>query len=232
MPSVGEILRKQEDRLKKLNERLLKMSEQFTELKCTNEYQAKMIKEIQLGKNFREYVTRAAEFTLPFRYIVEIPLTATTNRVPLPFPLSPKGWFFADRVWASWRPTDGALAGIWRPLSHADPVIAVHNASGVGVDVPDVLDFDWEYSDARTNQARQNEARTIPGDLLYRHDSDGYLLGGDPWAPATTITVAVTPRVAPDHAGVITFTFLGEQCMNTSERQLAQWVERKQLLGL
>jgi len=232
MPSVGEILRRQGDKLSKLNEQSVKMNEQLTELRCTNEHQAKMIKEIQLGKNFREYVTRAAEYTLPFRYIVEITITATTNRVPQPFPISPKGWFFADRVWASWRPTAGSLTGLWCPLSHSDPVIAVHNASGVGVDVPDVLDFDWEYEDARTNQSRQNESRTIPGDLLFRRDSDGYLLGGDPWAPATSITVAVTPRVAPDNAGVITFTFLGEQCLNTSERQLSQWVERKKLLGL
>jgi len=95
-----------------------------------------------------------------------------------------------------------------------------------------VIDFNWDYSENRTNMARQNDSLTIPGDLLFRRDGDGFLLGGDPWAPRTTITPAVTPLIPTVEDGIFTFTFLGSLCLNTPETAVQAWLERKSVLGL
>jgi hypothetical protein len=129
-------------------------------------------------------------------------------------------------VFASWRTTEGNYSGRWHPLGSSDPVIAANAA------VADVLDFSWDYQEARTNRSRQNDAQVIPGDLLYRRDNDGYLLGGDPWAPATNVTIGVTPLSAPTNAGIIVFTFLGEQCDGAQQDAMEQWTMLKKTLGL
>jgi hypothetical protein len=235
--SPEQLLRLQEKKLNTQHQELKNLGSAFDRLAAklaatdaTIKAQSKLLENLKLGRDFREFIRMAAEYVLPFRYIVELPISASTQRIVQPFQTSPEGWFFADRVWASWRPTAGPNANTWRALAHSNPPIAVSDAAGNIV--PDVLDFTWEYSEARTNRARQNESRTIPGDLLFRNDGDGFLLNGDPWSPATAVTIAATPLVAPDNPGVLTFTFLGEQCVNTPEVLLSQWVGRKREAGI
>ncbi len=218
--------------LKAMQTKLDATAEALSQLKAANELVDRKIQAIKLGGNFRKLMEMVAEMVIPFHYVVNLTLPGlSTARVVQPFQTTSKGWYFADRVHASYRPTAGAQAGQWRPLTHADPTIAAHDASGVGVVVPDVLEFDWEYSESRTNMNRQNDSQTIPGDLLFRRDGDGYLIGGDPWAPRTTISVAATPRVAPTNNGVLVFTFIGSLCLNTPETAVQSWLERRNALG-
>ncbi len=229
-----EVLRMQE---KKLDAQATRLGDQSARidalakmiggLEKVREGDMKKLREFKLALNFRELVKARSQFSFPFHYIREITLPAnSTNRVTATITTSPGGWFFADRVFASYRVTEGVYSGTWRPLAHSDPAIAVD------ANVADVIDFTWDYQEARTNRARQNDAQVIPGDLLFRRDSDGYLLGGDPWAPATNVTIGVTPLASPAHAGVIVFTFLGEQCDGAQQDAMEQWSLLKKSMGL
>lgn len=208
-----------------------KILKQIDVLRKQYDVSEKKLKELTLGDSFRRLMERVAEQVIPFHYVVEIPVPAqATQRILQPLQTSTKGWFFADRVFGSFRLTEGDNAGRWWPLTHSDPLVAVTVAAGTPI--PDILDFTWEYSENRTNMARQNDSLTIPGDLLFRRDGDGFLLGGDPWAPRTTITPAITPLSAPDNAGVFVFTFLGSLCINTPESAVQSWLERRNVLGV
>jgi hypothetical protein len=209
----------------------------FGEVQKKNEELAKKNHELILGSSFRDLMERVAEQVIPFHYIVTLTIeAASTQRVPQPFQTTAKGWFFADRVSASFRPTAGANSGEYQALCSSNPVIAVAKAAEVAVPgtytFTNLLEFDWDYSENRTNMNRQNDSQRIPGDLLFRQDNDGYLLGGDPWAPKTTITVAVTPRVAPANDGLMFFTFMGSLCVNAKETAVQAWLQRKSLLCL
>lgn len=229
-----DMLEAQTKQIQALNRIATKLTGDLKVLKTKSDADSKVIRELKIGHSFRAMIERAAEMVVPFHYMTNLTLTAnSTTRVRNTIQTSSKGWFFADRVFASFRPTAGANAGEWRPLTHSHPAIAVQDVDGGGANpLVDILDFDWEYSENRTNMERQNDQLTIPGDLLARRDNDGYLLGGDPWAPRSTITVGATPRVALTNAGVLTFTFLGSLCLNTDETALQSWVERKQILGV
>lgn len=205
-------------------ERLDRQNKEIKELSERLHASEQAVRDLSFGPDFRKFVKWNAEMVLPFRYIINISLSTDTTRVPGSVQTSPRGWFFADRVQVSFRPSAGDNENLWRPLASSDPTIAADGAVG------DVLNFSWEYFEARTNQARQSESKTIPGDLLFRNDGDGFLLGGDPWSPATTVTVAVTPTIAPDNAGTLTFTFLGEQCLNAPDVLLDDWITRRREL--
>jgi len=159
---------------------------------------------------FREATQNKASNTYPFTYVASIPLAAATTRIQANITISQFGWFFADRIFASWLPGAGALIGMWAPIGRSNPFIA--GAGNIVVpEVADQLNFFLEYSDVRTQQSRQN--LPIPGDLLYRGDGDGYILpGGDGFGPNTTISLYVTPTVAPQHAGTLYVMFNGIQC--------------------
>lgn len=230
--SPEEVLRLQGGNIKKLGGEVQGLRGEMQGLKAQRDADAQAIQALKLGNSFREVVRRAAEMIIPFHYIVNVVIPgASTQQIVQPITIGADGWFFADRVFASWRPTAGANAGLFMPLANSDPAIAV--AAAVPAAVADVLNFVWQYSEDRTQRARQSQGLNIPGDLLYRRDTGyGYLLGGDPWAPATTVTVAVTPTIALANAGILTFTFFGEQCLHTGGDVLDVWVTRKRQLGI
>lgn len=162
--------------------------------------------------SFRQYTERKASITYPFNYIAQIALAAgVTNRIQGNITISQKGWFFADRISASYLPSAGAPnANMWGPLARSNPYIAGAGAIA-GAEVTNQLNFFLEYYDGRTQQARQN--LPIPGDILYRSDRDGYILpGGDAFGPNSNIAVFITPTVAPTNAGAIYIVFNGIQC--------------------
>lgn len=225
-PTPNQILAIQERKIKRLEQMLTQVSGDVSGMQGSIHDYQKRIELYKQAMDFRTAVKSVAEAVLPFHQIINVTITAATTRVTQVLHTSAAGWFFADRVFGSFRPTAGANAGRWRPIASSDPVVA----SWAGA--ADVLDFTWEYYEDRTNRARQNDARVIPGDLLFRRDGDGLLLGGDPWAPATDITVAITPLVAPDNEGVFTFVFLGEQCINVGTGFLEKWLQAKRDVGL
>jgi hypothetical protein len=210
---------------KSVLERLDSQNREIKNLQARLQASENAVKELYLGPNFRDFIKWNAEMVLPFRYIIKVDLEDDTKERTGSISTSPRGWFFADRVQASFYPTAGDNENLWRPLASSNPTIASSGA------VDDVLNFSWGYSEARTNQSRQSESNLVPGDLLYRHDGDGFLLGGDPWSPATVVTVKVTPRIAPDNGGVLTFTFLGEQCVNAPDSLLDDWITRRRELA-
>lgn len=162
--------------------------------------------------SFRQYTERKASITYPFNYIAQIALAAgVTNRVQANITVSQKGWFFADRVFASYLPSAGAPnANMWGPLARSNPYIAGAGAIA-GAEVTNQVNFFLEYYDGRTQQGRQN--LPIPGDILYRTDRDGYILpGGDAFGPNANVSVFITPTVAPANAGTLYIVFNGVQC--------------------
>jgi hypothetical protein len=161
--------------------------------------------------SFRRSVQNKASNTYPFTYVASIPLAAATTRVQANLTISQFGWFFADRIFASWLPSAGVgTLNMWAPIGRSNPFIAGAGAIVVP-EVQNQLNFFLEYADIRTQQSRQN--LPIPGDLLYRGDGDGYLLpGGDGFGPNTTVSLFVTPTVAPQNAGTLYICFNGVQC--------------------
>lgn len=162
--------------------------------------------------SFREYTTNKAANAYPFTYVSPIALpAASTARVQAQITISQFGWFFADKIFASWLPSAGAgTLNMWAPIGRSNPYVAGAGHIVAGV-VANTLNFFLEYTDVRTQQNRQN--LPIPGDLLYRGDSDGYILpGGDAYGPNTTINLYITPTVAPANAGTLYVCFNGVQC--------------------
>lgn len=226
----AEILRKQGEILKRQDEALQKMRIDLDVLRESRKRDEEAIQALKIGGRFRDIVTRAAESIIPYHQIVSITIPAAlTAQITQPILTSADGWFFADYVFASFRPTAGAAAGRYMPIGSSDPIIAT-----AGAPPADRLDFMWGYSEQRTERVRQTQGQMIPGDLLYRNEAKnaGLLLGGDPWAPATTITVTVTPLVAPANAGILSFVFLGEQCLHTGGDLLDAWLTRKRAIGV
>ena len=165
---------------------------------------------------FRKATCNKASNTYPFTYVASIPIPAALGQVRGAITVSQFGWFFADRLFASWLPSADAggfgTANMWAPIGRSNPFIAGAGRIAIPpVQVANQLNFFLEYSDLRTQQARQNIP--IPGDLLYRGDGDGYLLpGGDAYGPNTTVNILVTPTVAPTNAGTLYVMFNGVQC--------------------
>lgn len=163
--------------------------------------------------SFREYTQNRAANTYPFTYVAVVALpAASVARVQVAITISQFGWFFADRIFASWLPSAGAgTLNMWAPIGRSNPVIAGAGHIAAGIVVANTLNFFLEYADTRTQQARQNAP--IPGDLLYRCDNDGYTLpGGDAFAPNTAVSLIITPTVAPANAGTLYVCFNGVQC--------------------
>lgn len=227
--SPEEILRKLDAARKQQGERLQKLDAMVQGLRESHAKDDKAIQAMKLGNDFNEVLRRASGRVMPFHYMVQVPLPAgTTQQVVAPITIGADGWFIALDVWASWRITAGANTGRFMPLGSSDPTIATAAAPPA-----DRLDYVWEYSEDRTGRARQNQGQTIPGDLMYRQDTHYHRLGsGDAWAPATTVTIKVTPTVAPVSAGTLWFTFLGDQCLQTGGDLLDQWISRKRELGI
>ena len=161
---------------------------------------------------YAERVVSCAEHVVPFFYIVDIAFaTGATARTPGVINIDQDGYFLADRYYGAWRPTTGANAGEFKPISSGNPFVAGTELTAAA-NVPDKMDFVWEIVEGSSQRARQNAP--IPGDILYRQDSDGYLTEPDVYPPSSTITVIITPTQAVDNAGIFSFVVQGRQCLN------------------
>lgn len=139
---------------------------------------------------------------IPHTESVEIDVAANTTPVQNTITLASDGPFLAQRIHFAYRATAGALAGMWRPLSHYQ--------DQSGAVMIDAIDFYWEYQVSGSYRMRQNNP--IPSSLI-----SGMELGNgafdlyvqDAFDPRSTITIKITPTIAPTHAGVIWFGFHG-----------------------
>ena len=162
---------------------------------------------------YAEKVVACAEHVVPFFYTVEIAFaTGSLARSPGVIDIDQDGYFLVDRYYASWQPTDGANAGEWKPVSSG--ILAGDELIGAG-NIADKMDFSWEVSNGASQRGRQNNP--IPGDILYRMDSDGFLTEPDVFPPSSTLTVFITPTQAVDNAGTFVFIAQGRQCLNVIE---------------
>lgn len=194
---VAALLRQQNDRISEL-ERALK--------ETRREQGYVSFKE----KTIRESLKTTANF-----YVWEINFTAlATQRTQVTIQTDPRGYFFAERIFASWRPTAGALAGRWQSVSSDHPMIMggqVENGA-VGLPAPwPGIDFYWEYAEGAANLMRMNAP--VPGTILYRGDMDGCIPGSDGWQPSSSVTFFITPiGTGPAVAGVFNICVIGQQC--------------------
>lgn len=167
---------------------------------------------------YAERIVACAEHVIPFFYVVDIAFaTAASARTPGVINIDQEGYFLADRYYACWRPTLGANAGEFKPVSSGNPYIAGAEAIA-GAEIADKMDFVWELVEGSSQRARQNAP--IPGDILYRADADGYLTEPDVFPPSTTLTVVVTPTQPVDTTGTFSFVVQGRQCLNVIENEV------------
>jgi len=162
---------------------------------------------------FREKMIRQAEWSVPRFYSILWNIAqGDTARVPGTVNIDQDGWFFLDRIWATYRVTAGNDIGRFRGCSSGHPAIVASTANALAEPI-EIFDFLWEYQEQRGGRNRQNFA--LPGDLLYRTDRDGYVPGGDAFGPATTVQFQVTPTRAAEQTGVLQIVLEGVQCLDT-----------------
>lgn len=174
--------------------------------------QLDLIKASSRDLTFREKMIEEAEKVIPYTNVIEITLANTTARTTQSLTVSQEGWFFIDRIYASFRPTAGAQLGRWRPVSSGNATVAGAELQAAGLTVG-LLNFYWEYAEGRAQRTRQN--LPVPGDILYRSDNDGFVAPGlgDGIGPNATVTFHITPSVAPGVAGVCVISLVGIQCL-------------------
>lgn len=133
----------------------------------------------------------------------EITMAASTNRVQGNITLAADGPFIARAIHFGWRPTAGNLTGKWRPIASTTDI------ANIGATF-DTIDFYWEYAVTGSRRNRQNVP--VPSAMLRQAETgNGYwdLPTEDAFSATATITVWVTPTVAPDHAGIMYVGFSG-----------------------
>jgi hypothetical protein len=136
-------------------------------------------------------------------YHVQINITvpqATAAVVNGTVTLTRSGPFVARRLFASLRVQtvraggNADWVGRYLPLSSHEtytmenywkPVASIEDV----VDPP--LDFEWGYSDGGSDRNRQD--RYISGDILARHDEDGFMMADEVFASGATIAFIVSP---------------------------------------
>lgn len=181
----------------------------------------KTIKELQRTTGYLSFKERTMRDSLKATfgcYVWEITFAAlATQRTQVTIQTDPRGYFFAESIHAAWRPTGGALAGLWQGVSSDHPAIMGGQvmAGAVGLPAPwPGFDFYWEYAEGAANLMRMNAP--VPGAYLYRGDRDGVIPGSDGWQPSTSVTFYITPLGAgPAVAGVFNVTVFGVQCYQT-----------------
>jgi len=161
--------------------------------------------------SFREKMIREAAWTVPRHYSILFEFDQNdSDRVTDSVTVDQEGWFFCDRIWATWRPTAGDDSGRFGGISSGHPYI-VGSTAGAAAEPVNLIDFLWEYQEGRSQRTRQNLA--IPSDVLYRTDLDGFPPGGDSFGPNTTVQFAITPtRVIPVD-GILQIVLSGVQCL-------------------
>lgn len=162
---------------------------------------------------YADRVLAGAEHVIPFYYVIPIQFAGgVTTRTPGTVQIDQDGYFLADRYYACWRPTAGANAGEWKPVSSG---ILAGDEALAAANIADKIDFQWEIVEGSSQRGRQNNP--IPGDILYRMDGDGKLTEPDVYPPGTTMTVVITPTENTDNAGTFVFVAQGRQCLNVVE---------------
>jgi len=201
---LSALLRQQRDRLGEL------------------EKQVKDTAKAQSYLSFKEKTLRDALKVTPNWYVWEINFVAgATQRTPVTIQTDPRGYFFGERIFMSWRVADaaGVNTGHWQPISSDNSAImgGVLASGAAAVTIPatyEGMDFYWEYSEGSASLMRMNAA--VPGTILYRGDRDGVVPGSDGWQPSTTVTFFITPIGAgPLRAGVFNITVAGSQAYQT-----------------
>jgi len=138
---------------------------------------------------------------IPHTEGVEITIPVTTNVQSGNITISADGPFYAHRIVCHWRPTAGANLGFWRPNSSVEDW---------GLVDPDVIDFYWEYIVSGSHRNRQNIGVPSAGLTRAERGNGGWELAvPDVFQPTSTITIKVTPTIAPQHAGSLYFGFHG-----------------------
>ena len=139
---------------------------------------------------------------IPHTEGVEIDVGANTNAAQGNITIAADGPFMAKRIHFAWRETDGTYVGEWRATS------SVHDLAGnVG---NQLINFYWEYQVSGSHRNRQNIP--VPSACVDRaEEGNGYwdFAVQDVFAPTSTITIKVTPTVAPSYAGVLYCGFHG-----------------------
>lgn len=161
--------------------------------------------------SFKEKTIREALKATPGWYTNEVAIAAT-QRTPITINTDSRGWFFAEKVVMSWRPTAGANANTWTGLSGDNPFIS-GSRQVAGAAVADTVNFYWEYAEGSSQLSRMN--RAVPGGMLYRQDLDGLIPGSDGWPPATSVSTFITMLANPTNAGIFNVTYIGIQCYNS-----------------
>lgn len=131
-----------------------------------------------------------------------IPAGVTTQQFGT-ITIAAEGPFMACSLHFAFRPTAGANAGCWRPVSSVNDIAMAGLAN-------DVIDFYWEYQVSGSLRNRQDIP--VPSSLLTRSE-EGYgrwmFHVEDTFNASATIRMGVTPTRNPANAGRMYFGFHG-----------------------
>lgn len=132
----------------------------------------------------------------------EVDIAAATTRVQVNMVVAADGPFVARAIHFAYRPTAGGGAiNEWRPISSADDI------ANAGVDI---INFYFEYYVSGSQRNRQDNP--VPSALLTKGDDGrGFFefYTEDVFSPTSTISVWITPTVAPANAGRMYVGFSG-----------------------
>jgi len=132
---------------------------------------------------------------IPHTEGVEIALGANTNPGTGNITIAADGPFIVHRISFAYRPTAGNQIGLWRPISSCMDYAANGNS---------VINFYWQYQVSGSHRMRQNIP--VPSALPHRAEEGNgawELFVQDVIDPTATITITVTPTVAPGTTGVV-----------------------------
>jgi hypothetical protein len=159
---------------------------------------------------------------LPYKYQINIPLTAGTQAATTgTVTTSRDGPFVARRLYASLLITDAptsptdhsAMIGRFSPINSRDDLQYQFWSPTVHADLTNyiapLLDWEFAYSDGGSDRNRQD--KPISGDILAKHDEDGYMMNNEIFAAGTTISFTVYPlrAVEDDFDIMLKITFDG-----------------------
>lgn len=156
--------------------------------------------------SFRQKTINDAAFALPRWYNIDFTVSATTtDMINGSVTVTQEGWYFIDRIYAVWRETTNN--------KYRTPSAGGYSANTAVATLENEIDFTWNYQDGRTQMWRA--PNDLPGDILWRHDSDGMVMNdGDPIGPNAPINAHITPLHQTGQAGILTLVFQGIQCLD------------------
>lgn len=139
---------------------------------------------------------------IPHTEGVEIAIGANVTTQQGNITVAADGPFFVQRVMFAFRPTAGNNTGIWRPTASVDDT--------TGAVFTDAIDFYWEYQVSGSHRNRQNIP--VPSACVWQSEKGNgawELFVNDVIPPTATITIRISPTVAPANAGVMYVGFHG-----------------------